>query len=61
MYTGAALYEMVREAAGPNLVILVKRALEKSVRVTVSFFIFKVKEEQINIFHLFISTKTEDS
>lgn len=55
-----ALYKMVREAAGPDLVVLVEGALQKFVRVTVAFFIFKVREEQINTFPPLIIIKTED-
>lgn len=47
----SALNEMVREAAGPDLVVLVKRTLQEFVRITVSFFIFKVRVEEMNTFH----------
>lgn len=57
----SALYKMVREAAGPDLVVLVKRALQKFVWVKFSFFIYKVWEEQINTSHTLIFSKTEDN
>lgn len=43
-----ALYEMVGEAAGPDLVVLVKRTLQEFFRVSVSFSIFKNKTIKFN-------------
>lgn len=38
---------MVREAAGPDLMVLVKRTLQKFVWVKVSFHIFKNQKNKV--------------
>lgn len=52
----SALYKMVWEPAGTDLVVLVERALEKFFWVIVSFFIFKAAG-QINTLRTLIFTK----
>ena len=54
-----ALNQMVRKAAGSDLVVLIKGALEKFVWVTVSF-IFKIRKT-INYLHLLGLTKSDDN